>query len=85
MAPWNSVANYRVQKPSTWKIILSYSLDWIVTIGLTAAFLFLDKLDGFKREFDLTDTSYVFQLGLRSLMTNFGALHAQDTTYVSIP
>ncbi|KAG8966876.1 hypothetical protein FRC03_011197 [Tulasnella sp. 419] len=35
----------------------SYAPDWILTIGITAAFYLLDSVDGFKREFDLNDTS----------------------------
>ncbi|KAG8705829.1 hypothetical protein FRC08_001420 [Ceratobasidium sp. 394] len=39
------------------RLLLSYAPDWIVTIGLAAAFFLLDKIDGFRREFSLTDTS----------------------------
>ncbi|CDO69531.1 hypothetical protein BN946_scf184785.g36 [Trametes cinnabarina] len=34
-----------------WKLVLSYASDWLV-------FYALDYIDGFKREFSLTDTSY---------------------------
>ncbi|KAI1795821.1 acid phosphatase/Vanadium-dependent haloperoxidase [Ganoderma leucocontextum] len=37
--------------------ILSYAPDWILCIGLAAAFFALDKVPGFKRQFSLTDTS----------------------------
>ncbi|KAG9127907.1 hypothetical protein FRC07_007753 [Ceratobasidium sp. 392] len=39
------------------RLLLSYAPDWVVTIGLAAAFFLLDKIDGFRREFSLTDTS----------------------------
>lgn len=39
------------------RLLLSYAPDWIVTIGLAAAFFLLDKIDGFRREFSLTDTT----------------------------
>ncbi|KAG8695937.1 hypothetical protein FRC09_008848 [Ceratobasidium sp. 395] len=39
------------------RLLLSYAPDWIVTIGLAAAFFLLDKIDGFRREFSLADTS----------------------------
>jgi len=35
-----------------------------LTIGLTAGFFMLDKVEGFRREFDLTDTSLVKNLTL---------------------
>ncbi|CAE6424138.1 unnamed protein product [Rhizoctonia solani] len=39
------------------RLLFSYLPDWIVTCGLAAAFFALDKIDGFRREFSLTDTS----------------------------
>ncbi|KAH9900986.1 acid phosphatase/Vanadium-dependent haloperoxidase [Cubamyces lactineus] len=36
---------------------MSYAPDWIVCIVLAAAFYALDYVEGFKREFSLTDTS----------------------------
>ncbi|CAE6424835.1 unnamed protein product [Rhizoctonia solani] len=41
------------------QLLFSYLPDWIVTCGLAAAFFALDKIDGFRREFSLTDTTYV--------------------------
>lgn len=61
-APWQSFNNIRNEKGRTWKLIITYGLDWIVTVGLTAAFFLLDGVSGYKREFDLTDTSYVFAI-----------------------
>ncbi|KAN0133698.1 putative diacylglycerol pyrophosphate phosphatase 1 [Lactarius tabidus] len=40
------------------RLFISYAPDWILTIVLVAAFYFLNKVDGFKREFSVTDTSY---------------------------
>ncbi|KAH8916976.1 PAP2-domain-containing protein [Atractiella rhizophila] len=39
------------------RLILGYLPDWIITIVLGGGFLALDKIDGFRREFSLTDTS----------------------------
>lgn len=39
------------------ELILNYASDWLITIGILAAFFFLDRVDGFKREFSLKDTS----------------------------
>ncbi|TBU65770.1 acid phosphatase/Vanadium-dependent haloperoxidase [Dichomitus squalens] len=39
------------------RVFLSYAPDWVLCIGLSAAFFALDKVPGFKREFSLTDTS----------------------------
>ncbi|KIM31039.1 hypothetical protein M408DRAFT_327933 [Serendipita vermifera MAFF 305830] len=39
------------------RLLWSYLPDWILCIGLTGAFYALDYVDGFEREFDLTDTS----------------------------
>lgn len=44
-------------KTRTLRLVLSYGPDWVVTIGLAAAFFLLDKIDGFRREFSLTDTT----------------------------
>ncbi|KAJ8522872.1 hypothetical protein ONZ45_g576 [Pleurotus djamor] len=39
------------------KLLLSYAPDWLLIIILTAIFYSLDRLDGFRREFSLADTS----------------------------
>ncbi|KAH9966584.1 phosphatidic acid phosphatase type 2/haloperoxidase [Russula dissimulans] len=39
------------------KLLFSYAPDWILTITLALAFFLLDKIDGFKREFSVSDTS----------------------------
>ncbi|KAF9466356.1 phosphatidic acid phosphatase type 2/haloperoxidase [Collybia nuda] len=39
------------------KLLLSYLPDWILTIALAAIFFSLDKVDGFRREFSLEETS----------------------------
>ncbi|EMD38375.1 hypothetical protein CERSUDRAFT_113537 [Gelatoporia subvermispora B] len=39
------------------RLIFSYAPDWIVTIALSALFLALGNLPGFKREFSLDDTT----------------------------
>ncbi|KAH9001351.1 PAP2-domain-containing protein [Lactarius akahatsu] len=39
------------------KLLISYAPDWILTIALSVAFYLLDKVDGFKREFSVSDTS----------------------------
>ncbi|KAI8998589.1 acid phosphatase/Vanadium-dependent haloperoxidase [Trametes punicea] len=44
-------------RSNRWKLVLSYTPDWVVCIALAAAFWALDFVEGFKREFSLTDTS----------------------------
>ncbi|KAG7452643.1 PAP2-domain-containing protein [Guyanagaster necrorhizus] len=39
------------------KIIFSYAPDWILTIALAALFFSLDRVDGYRRQFSLADTS----------------------------
>ncbi|KAH0584366.1 hypothetical protein H2248_009905 [Termitomyces sp. 'cryptogamus'] len=39
------------------KLFLSYLPDWILTIVLAAIFFSLDKVEGYRREFSVTDTS----------------------------
>ncbi|KAF5365745.1 hypothetical protein D9758_003266 [Tetrapyrgos nigripes] len=39
------------------KLILSYAPDWLLTIALGAVFFSLDKVEGYRREFSLADTS----------------------------
>ncbi|QRW14806.1 oligosaccharyl transferase subunit OST3/OST6 family protein [Ceratobasidium sp. AG-Ba] len=39
------------------KLLFTYSLDWIVTIIIIGLFYLLDRIEGFKRQFSLTDTS----------------------------
>jgi len=39
------------------KLVFSYAPDWILTITLGAAFFLLDNVNGFKREFSVSDTS----------------------------
>lgn len=56
-APLQSFNNIRKENGRGWRLFLSYGGDWVITIGLTAAFFLLDGVSGFKREFDLTDTS----------------------------
>ncbi|KAG8737633.1 hypothetical protein FRC10_007975 [Ceratobasidium sp. 414] len=53
------------------KLLLSYAPDWIVTIGLAAAFFLLDKIDGFRREFSLTDTSIQHSYTVRERVPNW--------------
>ncbi|TFY71761.1 hypothetical protein EVG20_g1252 [Dentipellis fragilis] len=43
--------------PSRRQLVISYAPDWIVTIVLVAAFFALNEVNGFKREFSLSDTS----------------------------
>lgn len=38
-------------------LLFSYAPDWIITVGLWIALYFIDKVDGFRREFSITDTS----------------------------
>jgi len=39
------------------QLVLSYSADWILTIALWILFVGVDQIDGYRREFSLTDTS----------------------------
>ncbi|KAF4576456.1 hypothetical protein EYR36_000948 [Pleurotus pulmonarius] len=41
------------------KLLFSYAPDWVLTIVLATLFFLLDKIDGFKRQFSLEDTSWV--------------------------
>lgn len=38
-------------------LLLSYGLDWILSIAIWAVFYALDKVDGYRRLFSITDTS----------------------------
>ncbi|PIL24044.1 hypothetical protein GSI_13795 [Ganoderma sinense ZZ0214-1] len=53
----NTMSYAGSRRGSIFKAILSYAPDWILCIGLSAAFFALDKVPGFKRQFSLTDTS----------------------------
>ncbi|KEP55545.1 putative oligosaccharyl transferase subunit OST3/OST6 family protein [Rhizoctonia solani 123E] len=39
------------------KLLLTYGTDWAVTLVIIGLFYLLDRIDGFKRQFSLTDTS----------------------------
>lgn len=39
------------------RLFLSYLPDWIITIALAAGFLALDKIEGYRRVFSVSDTS----------------------------
>ncbi|KAJ3533863.1 hypothetical protein NM688_g7221 [Phlebia brevispora] len=52
-----SAENPFLDKTRRRQLLRSYAPDWIITIGLAAIFLALDRVDGFKREFSLEDTS----------------------------
>ncbi|KAG8727394.1 hypothetical protein FRC12_022538, partial [Ceratobasidium sp. 428] len=39
------------------KLLLTYGLDWVVTILIIGLFYLLDSIEGFKRQFSLQDTS----------------------------
>ncbi|KAH9981373.1 PAP2-domain-containing protein [Lactifluus volemus] len=39
------------------KLLRSYAPDWIITISLAIVFFLLENVDGFKREFSVSDTS----------------------------
>jgi diacylglycerol diphosphate phosphatase/phosphatidate phosphatase len=53
------------------KLVLSYAPDWIITITLAAAFLLLDKVDGFRRDFSLEDTSLRHPFAVHERVPNF--------------
>ncbi|KAJ7083837.1 PAP2-domain-containing protein [Mycena crocata] len=53
------------------KLLMSYAPDWIITIGLAAAFFALDKVHGFKREFSLEDTSLRHTHAVHERIPNF--------------
>ncbi|TFY72365.1 hypothetical protein EVG20_g607 [Dentipellis fragilis] len=53
-------AHYRCSQspmPGLRLLVISYAPDWIVTLVLAAVFFALDKVNGFKREFSVSDTS----------------------------
>ncbi|CAE6433268.1 unnamed protein product [Rhizoctonia solani] len=39
------------------KLLLTYGIDWVVTIIIIVLFYLLDEIEGYKRQFSLTDTS----------------------------
>ncbi|CUA74169.1 putative diacylglycerol pyrophosphate phosphatase 1 [Rhizoctonia solani] len=63
----------RNAKPRTRKIqlLFSYLPDWIVTCGLAAAFFALDRIDGFQREFSLSDTTIEHTYTLHERVPNW--------------
>ncbi|KAL1410923.1 hypothetical protein Q8F55_001866 [Vanrija albida] len=44
-------------RPWRWRVFWSYLPDWVLTIALWGAFYGVDKIDGYRRLFDVTDTS----------------------------
>ncbi|KIR38392.1 hypothetical protein I307_06286 [Cryptococcus deuterogattii 99/473] len=44
-------------KSRRWRIFISYAPDWIITILLWGLFYLLDKINGYRRLFSVTDTS----------------------------
>ncbi|KAK0210616.1 phosphatidic acid phosphatase type 2/haloperoxidase [Desarmillaria ectypa] len=52
------------------KIIFSYTPDWILTIALAALFFSLDKVDGYRRQFSLADTSLRHTYALQERVPN---------------
>ncbi|KAF5331010.1 hypothetical protein D9619_005580 [Psilocybe cf. subviscida] len=52
------------------KLIFSYAPDWVVTILLAAFFFSLDKVNGFRREFSLEDSSISYPYATFSLFEN---------------
>ncbi|KAF8608032.1 PAP2-domain-containing protein [Ceratobasidium sp. AG-I] len=59
------------QRTRKLRLVLSYAPDWVVTIGLAAAFFALDKIDGFRREFSLTDTTIQHTYTVRERVPNW--------------
>ncbi|KAF9264754.1 PAP2-domain-containing protein [Marasmius fiardii PR-910] len=55
----------------TRKLIWSYTPDWLLTIVLAALFLSLDKVDGYRREFSLSDTSLRHSYAVHERVPNF--------------
>jgi len=53
----NSFGSSPSQKDDRKKLLISYGPDWLLTITLAGAFFFLDGIDGFRREFSVSDTS----------------------------
>jgi hypothetical protein len=51
----------KISKPMTpqrrRRLWISYGLDWILTIGVWAVFYAIDKVNGYRRLFSITDTS----------------------------
>lgn len=70
-APLQSFNNIRKGNARPWKLFLSYGADWALTIGLTAAFFLLDGVSGFKREFDLNDTSIQHTFAVHERIPNW--------------
>ncbi|KAF8275089.1 phosphatidic acid phosphatase type 2/haloperoxidase [Lactarius quietus] len=52
------------------RLFSSYAPDWILTIILAAAFYFLKKVAGFKREFSVSDTSLRFPYAVHERVTS---------------
>jgi len=57
-------------------LLLSYAPDWIITLLVGGLFFILGHIDGFKREFSLTDTSlqHTFAVHERISNTNLGII-----------
>ncbi|KAK7467055.1 hypothetical protein VKT23_004117 [Stygiomarasmius scandens] len=53
------------------KLIFSYLPDWILTIALAAIFFSLDKVEGYRREFSLTDTSICHTYAVHERVPNW--------------
>ncbi|PVF93321.1 acid phosphatase/Vanadium-dependent haloperoxidase [Serendipita vermifera] len=75
----------RLTRVRKWKLLASYTGDWLLTIGVAALFLALDNVHGFRRRFSLNDETIQFpytanervsniMLGVYSLAIPFGLM-----------
>jgi len=53
------------------QLFLSYAPDWLITVVLSAVFLSLDKVHGFRREFSLEDHSLRYTYAVHERVPNF--------------
>ncbi|KAI9264754.1 phosphatidic acid phosphatase type 2/haloperoxidase [Sporodiniella umbellata] len=52
-----TLVKFSLQDPTTKKLFLSYSLDWLLVVTMTVVFFAIDILPPFHREFSIHDTT----------------------------
>jgi len=58
-------------RKTTWKLVVAYAPDWILSLVLIAIFGALDNIPGYKREFSLEDTSLKHPYTLHERVPNW--------------
>ncbi|KIJ44096.1 hypothetical protein M422DRAFT_30621 [Sphaerobolus stellatus SS14] len=52
------------------QLVYSYAPDWVLTVVVAGLFFLFDKIDGFKREFSLNDTSLQHSFAVKERITD---------------